>query len=77
MPKRKMIRLVRTPDGVGVYPTGKKPVEVRIFTSSALVGSRDCVGPWRMPFKTELSTEDRERLGKVYGYLPEEAVSGE
>jgi predicted RNA-binding protein YlxR (DUF448 family) len=77
MPKRKMIRLVRTPDGVEVDSTGKKAGRGAYLHEQRTCWEQGLRGSLAHALKTELSTEDRERLEKVMDTLPEEAVSGE
>ncbi len=77
MPKRQMVRIVRTPEGVQVDPTGKKAGR-----GAYLHDRRDCWeqglrGALAQALKTELQVEDRERLQKFMDSLPNEAVSGE
>ena len=72
--KRSLIRLVRSPDGVAVDPTGKKSGR-----GAYLHDSRNC---WERALKgdsleralrTTLSDEERERL-RAHGHsLPDEA----
>ena len=77
MPKRKMIRLVRTPDGVEVDSTGKKAGRGAYLHEQRTCWEQGLRGSLAHALKTELSTEDRERLEKVMDTLPEEAVAGE
>ena len=77
MPKRKMIRLVRTPDGVEVDSTGKKAGRGAYLHEQRTCWEQGLRGSLAHALKTELSTEDRERLEKFMDTLPEEAVSGE
>jgi predicted RNA-binding protein YlxR (DUF448 family) len=70
--KRQMIRLVRTPLGVQVDPTGKQAGR-----GAYLHDRRECwelglKGRLGQALKVELSAEDRERLEAFMRTLPEE-----
>jgi predicted RNA-binding protein YlxR (DUF448 family) len=74
MPKRALIRLVRTPEGVQIDPTGKLPGrgaylhENRACWQNAL--KKDTLA---RALKTKLTPEDRERLEAFMNSLPMES----
>jgi predicted RNA-binding protein YlxR (DUF448 family) len=68
--KRELIRIVRAPQGVVVDPTGKLPGR-----GAYVHNSRDCwekalKGPINQALRTELTTEDRERILQFLSQLP-------
>lgn len=71
--KRQMLRLVRTPDGVLVDPTGK-----HAGRGAYLHDRRECwqlglKGSLAQALKVDLSAEDRERLEAFMKTLPGES----
>lgn len=73
LPKRELIRIVRTPEGLFVDPTGK-----RAGRGAYLHNQRSCweiglKGSLASALKTTLSPEDRQRLGSYLETLPVEA----
>ncbi len=72
--KRALIRIVRTPEGLRVDPTGKIPGR-----GAYLHDSRDCwksglKGPLAHALKVELTDQDREVLQAYMATLPEETA---
>jgi predicted RNA-binding protein YlxR (DUF448 family) len=74
LPKRGLVRLVRTPEGVVIDPTGKKTGR-----GAYLHDKRSC---WEKALKsdlleralkTELTTEERERLRAHGNTMPDES----
>jgi predicted RNA-binding protein YlxR (DUF448 family) len=70
--KRSMIRIVRTPEGLRVDPTGKTPGR-----GAYLHDRRDCwesglKGALAHALKVELTDQDRETLQTLMATLPEE-----
>ena len=73
LPKRRMVRIVRTAAGVRVDPTGKLAGR-----GAYLHDRRECWelglrGALAHALKTELTTEDRARLEVFMNALPQEA----
>lgn len=73
MPKRQLIRIVRSPDGVQVDPTGKLPGRGAYLHDQRSCWERGLKGALAHALKTELATEDRERLQAYLEGLPEES----
>ncbi len=77
MPKRQMIRIVRTPEGVQIDPTGKKSGRGAYLHDRRTCWEQGLNGALAHALRTELRVEDREQLVKFMLALPVEAVSGE
>lgn len=77
MPKRKMIRIVRTADGVQVDPTGKLAGRGAYLHDRRECWERGLKGALAHALKTTLSSEDRARLEDFMDSLPAEAESME
>ena len=76
MPKRQLVRIVRSPDGVQVDVTGKLAGRGAYLHDRRPCWERGLKGALAHALKTELTTEDRERLQAYLETLPEEE-SGE
>jgi predicted RNA-binding protein YlxR (DUF448 family) len=77
MPKRKMVRIVRTPDGVQVDPTGKLSGRGAYLHDRRECWERGLKGALAHALKTTLTLEDRARLEYFMNSLPSEAESVE
>ncbi|HVN15169.1 MAG TPA: YlxR family protein [Anaerolineales bacterium] len=72
MPKRQMIRLVRTADGVMIDPTGKLAGRGAYLHDRRECWEQGLKGGLAHALKTELTADDRERLEAFMNTLPEE-----
>jgi len=77
MPKRQMIRVVRTPEGVELDPTGKKSGRGAYLHDRRQCWERGLAGALAQALKTELRAEERQRLETFMQSLPQGAESGE
>jgi predicted RNA-binding protein YlxR (DUF448 family) len=73
MPKRQLIRIVRSPDGVQVDPTGKQAGRGAYLHDRRSCWERGLKGALAHALKTELSADERERLQAFVETLPEES----
>ena len=73
MPKRQLIRIVRSPDGVQVDTTGKLAGRGAYLHDRRSCWERSLKGALAHALKTELTTEERERLQAYLETLPEES----
>jgi predicted RNA-binding protein YlxR (DUF448 family) len=73
LPKRKMIRLVRTADGVQVDPTGKLAGRGAYLHDRRECWERALKGALGHALKTDLTVDDRTRLEEYMHSLPMEA----
>lgn len=73
LPKRRMIRLVRTTDGVQVDPTGKLAGRGAYLHDRRECWERAFKGALAHALKTNLSVDDRTRLEEFMHSLPAEA----
>ena len=73
MPKRQLIRIVRSPDGVQVDPTGKLAGRGAYLHDRRSCWERGLKGALARALKTELVVEERERLQAYLETLPEES----
>ena len=73
LPKRTLIRLVRTPEGVKVDPTGKLNGRGAYLHNRRSCWERGLTGALPHALKVELTTEDRQRLEAFMGTLPAES----
>lgn len=73
LPKRKMIRLVRTAEGVQVDPTSKLAGRGAYLHDRRECWERALKGALGHALKTDLSVHDRERLEEFMNTLPHEA----
>ncbi len=76
MPKRQLVRIVRTADGVQVDPTGKKAGRGAYLHDRRACWEAGLQGSLARALKTELTAADRERLQQFVNGLPA-ADSGE
>jgi uncharacterized protein len=70
--KRGMIRIVRTPEGLRVDPTGKVPGRGAYLHDRRVCWERGLKGTLAHALKIELSVADRELLSNFMQTLPEE-----
>jgi len=73
LPKRQMIRIVRTPEGVQVDETGKMAGRGAYLHDRRSCWERALKGTLAHALKTELTAEARERLQTFLATLPEES----
>jgi uncharacterized protein len=73
LPKRKMVRLVRTVDGVQIDPTGKLPGRGAYLHDRHECWERGLKGPLGHALKTTLTQADRARLEEFMNTLPADA----
>jgi predicted RNA-binding protein YlxR (DUF448 family) len=73
LPKRQLIRIVRSPDGVQVDPTGKMAGRGAYLHNRRSCWERGLKSTLSRALKTELATADRERLQGFMETLPEES----
>ncbi|WP_299025041.1 YlxR family protein [uncultured Thermanaerothrix sp.] len=72
LPKRSLIRLVRTPEGVKVDPTGKMRGRGAYLHNQRSCWERALKGALAQALRTELSANEREYLLAFMTTLPEE-----
>ena len=75
LPKRKMVRIVRTADGVLVDPTSKVAGRGAYLHDSRECWERGLKGALALALKTTLTTDDRARLEEFMKALPAEAMA--
>lgn len=75
LPKRKMVRIVRTVEGVRVDATGKRAGRGAYLHDRRECWERGMKGALAHALKTTLSAEDRVRLDEFMNALPLEAES--
>lgn len=68
-----MIRIVRNPQGVQVDPTGKMAGRGAYLHDRRTCWERGLKGALAQALRTELTSDDRERLSAIMASLPEEA----
>jgi predicted RNA-binding protein YlxR (DUF448 family) len=73
MPKRQLIRIVRSPAGVQVDPTGKLIGRGAYLHDRRSCWERGLKGALAHALKTEIAAENRERLQEYLETLPEES----
>ena len=73
LPKRKMIRLVRTTEGVQVDPTGKLAGRGAYLHDRRECWERALKGALAHALKTTLTVDDRTRLEEYMAALPADA----
>lgn len=73
MPKRQLIRVVRSPEGVQVDLTGKLAGRGAYLHDRRSCWERGLKGALAHALKTELATEEREHLQAYLEMLPEES----
>ena len=72
-PKRTLVRVVRTPEGVMVDPTGKLNGRGAYLHNSRSCWERGLSGALKNALKVELTTEDKQRLEAFMDSLPTES----
>jgi uncharacterized protein len=72
-----MVRIVRTPEGVFIDPTGKLAGRGAYLHDRRSCWDRGLKGALAQALRTDLSAEDRERLIEFMGSLSEEASARE
>lgn len=75
LPKRSLIRIVRSPQGVRVDPGGKMPGRGAYLHDRRSCWERGLKGSLAHALKTELSAEDREYLSAFLDSLPEDSLA--
>ena len=77
LPKRKLIRIVRTAEGVRVDPTSKLAGRGAYLHDRRECWERGLKGALANALKTTLNADDREKLEEFMNTLPQEASSVE
>lgn len=77
LPKRSLIRIVRSPDGVQVDPTGKIPGRGAYLHNQRSCWERGLKGALSHALKKELTEDERERLTAFAETLYREAPDEE
>ena len=77
LPKRSLIRIVRTPEAVTVDPTGKMAGRGSYLHNQRSCWERGLKGALAHALKTELTAKDREDLLAYMASLPEETPAQE
>ncbi len=77
MPKRQLVRIVRTADGVKIDPTGKLAGRGAYLHDTRECWLRGLKGALANALKTELSAEDRAQLEDFMNTLPSQAETQE
>ncbi len=75
MPKKTMLRLVRTPEGVMIDPTGKLAGRGAYLHNRRSCWEKGLHGQLAHALKTELTTGDTRRLYEFMETLPEDVES--
>ena len=75
LPKRKMVRVVRTADGVQIDPTGKLPGRGAYLHDRRECWERGLKGALGHALKTSLLPADRARLEEFMNTLPADATA--
>lgn len=73
LPKRTLVRVVRTPEGVMIDPTGKLNGRGAYLHNSRSCWERGLAGALKNALKVELTNEDRQRLEAFMESLPAES----
>jgi predicted RNA-binding protein YlxR (DUF448 family) len=73
LPKRKMVRIVRTADGVQIDPTGKLPGRGAYLHDRRECWERGLKGALAHALKTSLTQDDRARLEEFMNTLHADA----
>ena len=71
--KRTLVRVVRTPEGVKVDPTGKLNGRGAYLHNSRSCWERGLAGALKNALKVELTTEDKQHLEAFMDSLPVES----
>jgi len=77
LPKRTMIRIVRTAEGVQIDPSGKLAGRGAYLHDRRECWEQGLKGALAHALKVELSHEERANLENFMSTLPQEAVTGE
>src|SRR5258706_8014748 len=77
LPKRRMIRIVRTAEGVQVDPTSKMAGRGAYLHDRRECWERGLKGALANALKATLTTDGRAKLEEFMNALPQEAKSGE
>ena len=77
MPKRQMIRIVRTTEGVHVDTTGKRAGRGAYLHDRRTCWEQGLKGALAHALRTELDEQDRQRLAEFMTGLPHDADTGE
>lgn len=72
LPKRQMVRIVRTADGVKVDPTGKLAGRGAYLHDRRECWARGLKGALANALKAELTTDDRDNLEEFMNTLPQD-----
>ncbi len=72
LPKRTLIRLVRTPEGIMIDPTGKAAGRGAYLHNQRSCWERGLQGALAHALKIDLTDRDRDRLREFLVTLPEE-----
>lgn len=75
LPKRSLIRIVRTPQGVKTDPTGKMAGRGAYLHDRRSCWKRGLKGALAHALRTDLTNEDREQLTNFMANLPEEPLT--
>ena len=75
LPKRALVRIVRTPQGVQVDSTGKMNGRGAYLHDRRSCWERGLKGALAHALKTELTLQDREHLSEFMASLPEETLA--
>jgi len=75
LPKRSLIRLVRTPQGVFIDPGGKSSGRGAYLHNQRSCWERGLKGSLAHALKVELTDQDRQRLQTFMETLPDEKVT--
>ena len=73
LPKKRLIRLVRTPSGIQIDPSGKMSGRGAYLHERRSCWERGIKGALAHALKTELTSEDRQLLLEFMVDLPDEA----
>src|SRR5688500_5813816 len=73
LPKRKMVRIARTADGVQIDPTGKLPSRGAYLHDQRECWERGLKGALGHALKTTLTQDDQARLEEFMNTLPAQA----
>lgn len=77
LPKRTLIRVVRTAEGLQVDPTGKAAGRGAYLHALRSCWERGLRAGLARALKTELNDEDRQRLAEYMASLPDDPIDGE
>ena len=72
LPKRQMVRIVRTPDGVQIDPTGKTAGRGAYLHDKRECWVRGLKGALAHALKAELTSKDRAQLEDFINSLPQD-----